>query len=91
MPKPDDRRGTRGVRGSRGPRGAQGLRGPQGATGATGPTGPAGASTPLVMLSTIVQHIEAIQRDLEVQFQRTAQIQADLDLLRAQLAKQFTQ
>jgi hypothetical protein len=52
---------------------------------------PAGSSTPFRMLSTIVQQIEAIQRDREMQFQRTAQIQADLDLLRAQLAKQLSQ
>jgi hypothetical protein len=43
------------------------------------------------MLATIVQQIEAIQRDLQTQFHRTAQIQADLDLLRSQLAKQLTE
>jgi len=43
------------------------------------------------VLATIAQQIEQIQRDLEAQFQRTAQIRADLDILRAQLAKQLSQ
>jgi len=41
------------------------------------------------MLATMAQRIEVMQRDLEVQFKRTAQLQADLDTLRAHLAKQL--
>ena len=82
------RRGKTGSRGPRGPRGAKGLPGLQ---GAPGPAGPPGAAAPLRILATITQQIEAIQRDLKTQFERAAQIQADLDLLRAQLSKQFSQ
>jgi hypothetical protein len=41
------------------------------------------------MLARIAQQIEAVQRDLQVQFHRTTQLQADLDVLRAQLSKQL--
>ena len=87
MPKRAGRRGNIGARGPRGPRGAQGLRGRQ---GPAGPAGRSGDPAPLRVLATMAQEIEAIQRDLQAQFQRIAQIQADLDLLRAQLSKQFS-
>lgn len=85
------KRGKTGKTGARGRRGAQGVAGPAGArgpAGPAGPSGPAGESAPLRILATITQQIEVIQRDLEIQFKRTAQLQADLDNLRAHLAKQ---
>jgi Collagen triple helix repeat (20 copies) len=81
-------RGKTGKPGARGRRGAQGVAGPAGARGPAGPAGPAGESAPLRILATITQQIEVIQRDLQIQFKRTAQLQADLDNLRAHLAKQ---
>ena len=78
----------RGPRGTRGPKGKAGPQGRRGTQGIPGPQGPAGASLPPVkLLATMEQQIEAIQRDLAVQFQRIAQLQADLDTLRTHLTK----
>ena len=87
--KPRGAKGAKGNRGQRGRRGAQGPPGQVGPQGESGPAGPPGPALPLQMLATMAQRIEVMQRDLEVQFKRTAQLQADLDTLRAHLAKQL--
>jgi ribosomal protein L15 len=90
-------RGPKGKTGSRGQRGLQGIPGPAGPAGRTGPMGPAGPfgrtgptppTLPLQVLARVAQQIEAIERDLQVQFQRIAELQADLDTLRVHLAKE---
>ena len=94
---PRGTRGPKGKTGSRGQRGLQGIPGPAGPTGLTGPTGPAGLvgrtgptppTLPLQVLARVAQQVEAIERDLQMQFQRIAQLQADLDTLRVHLTKE---
>ena len=58
-------------RGARGARGARGERGERGEPGVTPET--------IDRLATV---LERIQRDLEVQFTRIAELQAELDLIR---------
>ena len=62
-------------RGPRGPRGERGVRGEPGKIDATA----------LRVIARMAQELENAQRELRVQFTRIAQLQAELDLLRADL------
>jgi hypothetical protein len=93
---PQGTRGPKGKTGSRGQRGLQGIPGPAGPRGSTGPAGPVGRTEPtpptlpLQVLARVAQQVEAIERDLQVQFQRIAQLQADLDTLRVHSPKNLS-
>ena len=69
--------------------GQAGAKGDQGSTGATGPTGASGAVGPLTMrdrndvLTALHDQIEHIYHELDIQLKRMAQIQAELDNVRA--------
>jgi hypothetical protein len=67
--------GPRGRRGATGPKGA---RGPQGTPGLVGPTGDAGD-----VLEIVEKQIDDIHRELAAQMKRIAQLQHQLDELRA--------
>ena len=70
-----------------GPTGPEGRTGPAGPTGGEGPTGPPGVSAPLEIIAKIRRELQDTAHVLEIQFQRIAQLQADLDILRATLVK----
>jgi hypothetical protein len=75
--------------GPRGPRGPAGPTGPQGPVGERGRRGPAGPATlsagtaPALAFVAVEEQIDAIKRELDLQLRRMAQIQEQLDRLRA--------
>jgi hypothetical protein len=76
--------------GSKGHTGSKGQTGSKGATGLTGKRGAAGApgtsqilTIPSIVLSNLHRQIESIYGELEIQMKRIAQVQAELDDLRA--------
>ena len=72
-------RGLRGVQGKQGKRGARGKQGRQGAPGVAAPNGEA--------LARLTADLIEAQNELQVQFKRIAQLQAEVDELRADLRK----
>jgi hypothetical protein len=88
IPGPPGPAGDVGARGAAGATGQAGAKGDQGATGATGPSGASGAG-PLTLrgrsdvLATLHDQIEHIYHELDIQMKRMAQIQAELDNVRA--------
>jgi hypothetical protein len=54
----------------------------QGRRGPRGPVGPAGPGAPPDAIEQLMVQLESIQRSLAIQFERIAQLQADLDMLR---------
>ena len=72
-------RGRQGVTGPRGERGARGERGERGAVGAPG-------VTPAV-LQALADNLEQMRKDAAVQFERIAQLQAQLDVALAELQR----
>lgn len=81
-----ERRGPRGLRGPAGRAGPAGPVGPQGRDGPrgkTGKTGPKGAVAEPPSLELVNEQIDAIGHELSIQLQRMAQIQYQLDELRA--------
>ena len=91
-------RGARGIPGPAGPAGRQGAVGAHGVKGATGAAGPRGirgltgapgsakgTTAGTSLLTEIERRIDNIYRELDVQIKRTAQIQAELDDLRAKV------
>lgn len=95
----DGKRKTRGNVGPRGVPGPPGPRGPSGTTGAAGKIGPRGpvgkhgargatGNEPpdrSALLAQVHASIEEIHRDLSIQLTRMAQIQQQVDQLRANL------
>src|SRR6266851_2712030 len=78
--------GSRGPRGPRGPAGDRGHSGHRGARGPQGEPGPAGPSVKgSDVLEIVERQIDDIHRDLDVQMRRIAQIQNQMDELRAML------
>ena len=73
-------------RGLRGLQGRAGPRGPAGPTGQRGIPGVAGRPAPQEVMSRLVKDLEAVQRDLKIQFERIAQIQTALDAVVRNLA-----
>jgi hypothetical protein len=61
--------------------------GPQGLTGRAGATGSRGVSgqsvIPAEMIDKLAMELSEVQRTLEIQFARIAQLQAELDIMRA--------
>ena len=78
----------RGSRGATGPRGERGERGERGARGERGERGAVGAPgvTPEV-LRALTDKLEQMRADAAVQFQRIAQLQAQLDVALAELQR----
>jgi hypothetical protein len=85
-------RGPQGLPGPPGPAGPTGARGERGqvgargATGATGKTGAIGKTAPLdrrTLLRNVNMQIEDIYKQLDLQLKRMAQIQRQVDDLRA--------
>ena len=91
MPGKKGARGERGIPGPPGPAGKQGAvgaRGARGATGAVGATGSPGRKTPgnhLNELAMVHDQIDHIHTELDVQLKRMAQLQAEVDEVRATL------
>jgi hypothetical protein len=80
--------GPRGPTGPQGRRGDPGPRGERGVRGADGHVGEDGSSTDRAALLTEVNgHFEDIYRELDVQMRRMAQIQQQVDDLRAKVKK----
>lgn len=73
-------RGTRGSRSTRGEQGATGAQGEQGTRGVRGPAGPAGPRMKAAEVLALVddQFVE-IRKQLDIQLQRTGQLQVQLD------------
>lgn len=77
-------RGPRGERGPVGPPGPAGPPGPRGEQGRTGPTGERGATPTNDVAATVEglrRDLEAVTKELHTQFERIAQMQAQLDHL----------
>jgi hypothetical protein len=68
---------TRGRRGPQGNRGAKGSRGERGARGLVGPAGPKMQSAEVLAL--VDDQFAEIRKQLNVQLQRTGQLQTQLD------------
>jgi hypothetical protein len=61
------------------------LRGLRGAPGPPGPRGESGSGVPFEIVEQLEIELKETQRSLEVQFTRIAQLQSELDSLRASL------
>ena len=88
IPGPPGPRGRDGPMGARGKTGARGPRGTTGARGTIGKTGPAGAMAQndrMEILGVVEGQIEDIYRELDLQMKRTAQLQAQVDEVRARI------
>lgn len=73
-------RGPRGPKGNRGLRGVHGLQGERGEKGERGDVGERGEPGPTNKgYEALAKKVEAIDRELTIQFQRFAQIQQELD------------
>ncbi len=81
--------GQRGPVGKTGTRGAKGTVGPKGATGKHGTQGEPGQEPPRrrKLLDIVQVQINRIDRELHIQMTRMAQIQAEVDQLRANLKR----
>jgi hypothetical protein len=82
--------GKHGLVGARGKTGASGTNGATGARGATGAIGEAGAARvppKSHALAEVHDQIEHIYHELDVQMKRMAQLQAELDQVRATLRR----
>jgi hypothetical protein len=79
----------RGPIGKTGARGAKGAAGTRGATGRTGTTGATGKEPPQrkKLLGLVQTQIDRIDHELGVQMTRMAQIQREVDELRANFKK----
>jgi hypothetical protein len=83
--------GRAGLRGASGSRGAAGVKGATGLTGKRGAVGatrvPWGGNASAFALTGIHKQIENIYNDLDIQMKRMAQVQAELDEVRAKLQR----
>ena len=85
------KKGPKGSAGVSGSKGAKGLKGPiglKGHTGLTGKRGPVGAASiasPQLALTELHKQIDSIYRELNIQLRRMAQIQAELNDVRAKV------
>jgi hypothetical protein len=82
-PGPPGRPGPRGAKGAAGAKGAKGARGAAGARGRSSPTSMPAAA--LAQFSEIELTIEDIYKELDVQMKRMAQLQQQVDELRAKI------
>jgi hypothetical protein len=82
------RTGATGHRGVTGQTGATGARGDRGPTGAIGPAEEAIAGRDRIkLIADVDHHITRIYHQLDLQMKRTAQIQVELDDLRAKVRR----
>jgi hypothetical protein len=72
---------TKGDRGERGESGAQGSKGQRGPKGERGPAGP--AATRSQILAAVQSEFDVVRKEMRVQLERMAQIQAQLDAIHA--------
>jgi Collagen triple helix repeat (20 copies) len=88
------RRGPQGQIGAKGPRGKRGKSGPRGLQGRRGKTGPAGKRGTLGLtgplyrnaaMEGLEERFTDVYRQLDIQLQRIAQIQMQLDRISAKL------
>jgi hypothetical protein len=63
-----------------------GPAGETGPSGPAGPTGPAGTPASLLVIEKLTQELADVHRELAVQYKRIAQLQAELNNLRAVVA-----
>ena len=84
-PRTPGRPGKRGPAGPRGAPGPAGPRGQEGQTGERGPTSKTAATDRGALLNEVNGHIEGIYKELNVQMKRMAQIQQQVDELRAKV------
>ena len=94
VPGPPGPAGPAGRHGATGQRGATGQTGATGARGDRGPTGAIGLSEGAItgrsrvkLIAEVDHHITRIYHELDVQMKRTAQIQVELDDLRAKVRR----
>jgi hypothetical protein len=94
VPGPPGPAGPAGRHGATGQRGATGQTGATGARGDRGPTGAIGLSEGAItgrsrtkLIAEVDHHITRIYHQLDVQMKRTAQIQVELDDLRAKVRR----
>ena len=80
-----DNRGPRGPRGPAGQVGHSGHKGARGPQGVPGPAGPPVKGTDV--LDIVEKQIDDIHRDLDIQMKRIAQIQQQMDELRAMVRR----
>jgi hypothetical protein len=82
-------RGKTGLRGRTGRRGPRGVSGPKGTKGAIGAKGATGQEPPRrkKLLDLVQTQIDRIDHELDVQLQRMAQIQREVDELRSNFKK----
>jgi hypothetical protein len=78
-------RGRTGSRGATGKQGRQGQRGVQGIAGERGAMGAAAPSDRKLIVAEVTEHIDKIYKELDIQMRRMAQIQAQLDEVRAKI------
>jgi hypothetical protein len=81
-----NRRGMRGLRGAPGSSGARGLTGKLGPIGPSGPAGP--TATRADILAVVQDEFHELGKQLQIQLERTAQMQMQLDTIQA-LVKQL--
>jgi len=91
-PGPAGKQGTIGAKGKTGTVGAKGKTGAKGAKGATGARGTVGGERPATtihreVLLVIHDQIHDIYQELDIQLRRMAQLQAQLDEVRATVAR----
>lgn len=86
-PGPVGRQGPVGPRGKTGARGTTGATGRRGTDGARGETGPVTPDNHLNAIAAVHDQIEHIHHELDVQMKRMAQLQMELDDVRATLRR----
>jgi hypothetical protein len=69
--------GRRGAKGAKGAKGAQGMKGARGARGPAGPAGPKMKAAEVLAL--VDDQFAQIRKQMEIQLQRTGQLQVQLD------------
>lgn len=81
------RRSTQTVRGARGKPGRAGERGPRGERGPAGQRGPAGelSAEQMRQLAETHEQLQQAFKELQIQFERIAQMQAQLDAIQQAL------
>ena len=85
MSKGTGRRGVPGPPGPAGPRGARGERGEKGERGPRSHPASAAPASVLTQLSEMEHTIEDIYKELDIQMTRMAQMQVQVDELRAKI------
>jgi hypothetical protein len=87
---PPGKRGATGLRGSPGARGRTGPIGRRGKVGKPGQRGPKGLTGPLHqdhVLEMVMTHFDDVYQQLNIQMKRMAQVQQQVDVLIAEVAK----